>query len=304
MRLHARAPVRIDFGGAWTDVDRYAKTHGGAVVNATIDRFVHGTFDLSSIGDGVGASEGLRVEYGFELPSGSGLGTSAALNLVWLALVTRAGADTPLSVGDRLELARKAFAIEAVLGILGGRQDQCASALGGFQHLTFGESVGATPVRIDVPTLEALQSRSVLCYTGTPRLSGGIHESVWGAYDAGRRETVDALHGLRAIGFEQPALLESGDLDAFANSIARNWTLQKRLDDSVTNADIERLMETATRSGALGGKACGAGGGGCLYFVTRDPDATRSVKKSLADAGAKLIDFAFEPDGLRVTREP
>jgi len=296
--VRAKAPVRIDFGGAWTDVDRYALSRGGIVFNATIGHHVEGSFQVHESGDGAESREGLDVRYGFDLPSGSGLGTSAALNVVWFGLLNRR-VDTD---ADRIRVAEQAYGLEGLLGILGGRQDQYASAMGGFNLMRFGSTVSVERVPISDATIGELESRSVLAYTGKPRLSGAIHENVWGAFDAGRERTVRALDRLREIGESMPDTLLAGDIAAFAALLAENWDCQRRLDDSVTNADIERLFDVAAGAGAIGGKACGAGGGGCLYFVT-EPEKQSAVSEALANAGAQVIPFGFEMHGLAVTRE-
>ena len=298
MLVRAKAPVRIDFGGAWTDVDRYALSRGGVVFNATIAHHVEGTFKVHESGDGAESREGLDVRYGFDLPSGSGLGTSAALNVVWFGLLNRR-VDTD---ADRIRVAEQAYGLEGLLGILGGRQDQYASALGGFNRMRFGETVDVERIHIPSATVTALEERSVLAYTGKPRLSGAIHENVWGAFDAGRTSTVRALDRLREIGDAMPEILSAGDIDAFARLLAENWDCQRQLDDSVTNQDIERMFADAGAAGAVGGKACGAGGGGCLYFVTA-PGRASAVAQALSAAGVQVIPFTFASDGLTVTRE-
>src|SRR5581483_9447604 len=78
--LHLRAPVRIDLAGGWTDVPPYADDLGGAVVNVAINRYGHGH---------VGWEKGVEIRYAMELPAGTGLGTSATLCVLYLALLGR-----------------------------------------------------------------------------------------------------------------------------------------------------------------------------------------------------------------------
>lgn len=288
MHLRSHAPARIDFGGAWTDVDLYARDFGGVVFNATINQYV--------TGEQIVTDEGMQVRYGFALPTGSGLGTSAALNVCWFGLI---GGGT-----DRRKVAEQAYGLEELLGILGGRQDQYAAAFGGFNLMRFagGSQVEVEPVALPPETITALEARSVLVYTGTPRLSGNIHESVWGGFRAGRTETVAAFHGLREVGLAQPEALKNGNFAEFAALLEKNWICQKNLDPSVSNPQIEQLFATAQNAGALGGKACGAGGGGCLYFVTEEGQQT-AVTEALVAAGARHIPFAFEFNGLQVAAD-
>jgi D-glycero-alpha-D-manno-heptose-7-phosphate kinase len=295
----SRAPVRIDFGGAWTDVNIFSHAAGGVVLNATIDKYVTGRIQAQEGGDDPRAREGIDVSYGFDLPSGSGLGTSAALNVVWLSLI-----KSQITSGEqRKQIAELAYQLEEMLGILGGKQDQYAAAVGGFNLMRFGaDGVSVEPLDVARETVRELEARSVLCYTGKPRLSGSIHENVWGAFRQGRPATVGALYAMRDLALRMAPALTGGDLDAFADLIAENWQNQKALDPSVTNGQIEELFEIAGAAGARGGKACGAGGGGCLYFVTRE-GRRAAVAESLTAAGARLIDFSFEFDGLTVQTE-
>ena len=300
MIVTSRAPVRVDFGGGWTDVDIFAHGAGGVVLNATIDKYVTGRIEVMEAGEGAQAREGLAVNYGFDLPSGSGLGTSSALNVVWLSLIK---SQIAASDEDRKHIAELAYQLEAMLGILGGKQDQYAAALGGFNLMRFGAE-GVEVERLSVPpeTVRELETRTVLCYTGKPRLSGSIHENVWGAFRQGNPATLSALYALRDIAERMKTVLLEGDIDAFAGLLSENWRNQKALDPSVTNQQIDDLFTAASQAGALGGKACGAGGGGCLLFVTRT-GAREAVGKALAAGGARVIPFAFEFDGLTVSAQ-
>ena len=145
MIISSRAPVRIDFAGAWTDVGFFADAFGGATLNAAIAIHVTGSLEANEEQDDaplgllqmVSGPSGkyvpsdrtaLRVNYQSTIPPGSGLGTSATLNVVWLALVRREPINT---LEDRLYIAEAAYDIEKTLGIIGGKQDQYASAVGG-----------------------------------------------------------------------------------------------------------------------------------------------------------------------------
>ena len=143
MIVTSRAPVRRDFAGGWTDVDVFARGAVGGVLNATINHYVTGRLETAeSAGDalrpqGHGALEGLSVAYGCDLPTGSGLGTSSALNVVWLSLIK----SRVTSLEERHTIAETAYTLETILGMLGGKQDQYAAAFGGFNFMTFGDTV-------------------------------------------------------------------------------------------------------------------------------------------------------------------
>lgn len=293
----SKAPVRIDFAGGWTDVDIFCKGAGGAVLNATIDKYVTGRLEMldgSPTADG-GWKDGITVSYQSDLPAGSGLGTSAALNVVWLSLVKTQVND----IEDQKTIAGLAYELEAILGILGGKQDQYASAIGGFNFMTFGEKVEVEQLSVPPNVVKELEDRLVLCYTGKQRLSGNIHENVWGAYRQGAVETVNALYSLRNIAYNMRYVLLAGRLDEFADLMNQNWEAQKKLDASVSNAQIEELFDGAFKHGAVSGKACGAGGGGCVLFFA-EPNRRRSVEEVVEKLGSRVIPFKFEAAGLQV----
>lgn len=275
------------------------------VVNAAIRHYVSGRMEIHDSEETVALSppkeshpEGLSVSYQSDLPSGSGLGTSSALNVVWLSLVK----SQITSDEDRGRIAELAYNLEEILGILGGKQDQYAAAYGGFNSMTFGEAVAVERLHVPDAMTAELEARLVLCYTGKPRLSGNIHENVWGAFRRGATSTVNALYTLRECAVQMRAALLQGDSQAFGDLLTRNWQNQKALDPSITNPQIEDLFERAEEAGSVGGKACGAGGGGCLLFFAA-PGKQAVVAEALAQAGARIIPFQFDFEGLQVTRE-
>lgn len=309
MVVRSRAPVRIDFAGGWTDVAVFADSVGGAVVSATIDKYVHGHMRTMDSGQpsadparhvAQGAEwqvpgEGITVAYHSDLPAGSGLGTSATLNVVWLSLVRA----QPVDEADRATLAELAYDLERILGILGGRQDQYASAFGGVNYLTFGGTTRVERLHLDPGVIAELEDRLVLCYTGRPRLSSTIHHDVWESYRSGSPTTVQALYGLRQVAGEVRTALLSGDVERFGTLLNQNWEYQKALHASVSNAQIEHVFEHARRRGAVAGKACGAGGGGCLLFLSA-AGGKSELEGSLAELGVRVIPFRFEFGGLTV----
>ncbi|NLC57003.1 MAG: hypothetical protein GX774_09220 [Armatimonadetes bacterium] len=313
MIVHSKAPVRIDFAGGWTDVSIFASGAGGAVVNAAIDKYVHGRMHVIDTEGPVkkrvsgpsgkytveaAADEGIEVAYRSDLPAGSGLGTSATLNVVWLSLIkSRVTSDE-----DRKTIAELSYDLERILGILGGKQDQYASALGGINYFTFNDQVTAERLVVRPEVVSELEERLVLCYTGKPRLSSSIHHDVWGNYRSGNPDTVNALYNLRNVAIRMRTVLLEGDLAEFGDLLNQNWRHQRALHPSITNAQIDSLFEFALANGAVAGKACGAGGGGCLLFLSQ-PGRKADLEMGLRDQGVRVIPFKFDFGGLQVTIE-
>ena len=348
MLIRSRAPVRIDFGGGWTDVALFTEESKGAVANAAINIYSYATVvceeqrsssesvELQRILDKsiriysadfdtfIEAADIRKLEYdgnidlvkaairmmsvaegGFDLitqsiaPPGSGLGTSAAMGV---ALVGVLGGlkETPLLPYEYAELASSIEKHE--LGILGGKQDHYASAIGGISFMEFmGEEVKTSSLKIAPNICYELEKNLVLCYTGKSRLSGNIHQNVTDAYKDKEAKTRAALQNLKGIASSVKTVLMKGQLADFGELLNENWESQKTLHPSVTNEQIDHLFKIALNHGAIGGKACGAGGGGCLLFYC-EPDQEHRVRQKLEETGAKIIDFNFDFGGLKTWR--
>lgn len=230
-------------------------------------------------------------------PPGSGLGTSAAMGVTLIG-VLGALKDVTYVPYQYAELASSIERHE--LGILGGKQDHYASAVGGISFMEFqDEEVKTSSLNIPPDIRYELEKNLVLCYTGQSRLSGNIHQNVTQAYKSEEPGVRKALDNLKEIAESTKNALMRGRLTDFGELLTENWQNQKQLHPSVTNDQIEKLFKIANENGAIGGKACGAGGGGCLLFYCQ---ATRehSVRQKLEDAGTRIIDFNFDFDGLQI----
>jgi D-glycero-alpha-D-manno-heptose-7-phosphate kinase len=300
VRYKGRAPLRIDFGGGWTDVPVYAETEGGAVLNAAITHYVRGSIGATRPLDMVRRLRGERsyVCYGLDLPVGAGLGASAAQTVLWVALVKTAVAN----VTERHEIAEMACQIASALGILGGKQDEYASALGGIRYFTFGSGVADESLRLSTHFASQLRDRLVLVYSGQSRVSANIHDHVWSRFQSGEPSTVRALAGLRELPGQMKRALLASDLEGFAQLLNDNWSHQKSLHPSVTTRRLDDIFEFARHNGAQGGKACGAGGGGCLLFLATEGRAEQ-LRAALTDRRLKVIDFDFDHYGVFITRD-
>lgn len=232
-------------------------------------------------------------------PPGSGLGTSAAMGVTLIG-VLGALKDVTYLPYQYAELASRIERHE--LGILGGKQDHYASAVGGINFMEFqGEEVKTSALKVPPDIRYELEKNLVLCYTGQSRLSGNIHENVTQAYKSGEPGVRKALDNLKQIAESIKDSLIRSRLNDFGELLTENWNNQKKLHPSVTNERIEKLFTIAYEHGAVGGKACGAGGGGCLLFYCQ-PTREHSVRQKLEEAGTRIIDFNFDFDGLQIWR--
>jgi len=327
--FRARAPLRISLCGGGTDVSPYPEEHGGMVLSATINQYAHASLrprrdsrlTLASLDYDMVARydhprrikldgnldlikavvRAFKVRRGADLwvhsdaPPGSGLGSSSTL-VVALIGVMGEWLRRPLPDYGVAELA---YRIERVdLGLAGGRQDQYASAFGGFNFIEFNaDGTVVNPLRIRTDVLNELEYRLLLCYMGQTRQSAKIIERQTAAYRAGQASVVEALRRLKGETLEMKKALLLGKVDALGELLHEAWESKKKLDEGISNSHVDRLYRLARREGAIGGKMPGAGGGGYFLLLTRF-DRKHRVAAVLEKHGGQVVPFQFERRGL------
>lgn len=326
--FRATAPARLDLAGGWTDVPPFSTRAGGLVVNAAIGLMVHvelrlggslvrlESLDLEETVECVNAAglvldgrldllkAGLRMfpvlgpltlSTRSDAPPGSGLGGSGALDVALVACLSAARHERL----EPRELAHQAWLLETKEArIPGGRQDQLAAALGGFQRLSFRDpDVGIEPISLDPAFAEALERRLVLCYTGQSRVSGATIARVMSAYERGDRAVTGALEEMKDVASAMAEALRTADLAKVGALLSENWTCQQALDPGMRTVEMARLEGVMRDHKVLGGKAAGAGAGGSMFFLARDPDA--SISNAAREAGATVLPARWAWEGGR-----
>lgn len=84
-------------------------------------------------------------------------------------------------------------------------------------------------------------------------------------------------------------------LNDLGKLLNEGWEQKKSLATEISGSKINKWYESAIKIGALGGKLCGAGGGGFLFFIVPKDKQTK-VKKVLKEI--ECIDINFEPGGV------
>jgi D-glycero-alpha-D-manno-heptose-7-phosphate kinase len=333
--IRAKAPLRISFAGGGTDVPPYPEREGGCVLNATIDNYAWGS--LRPLEDGririesadLGISLDCPVESemeldgqldlvkatikrlqaqkskGFEVflhsdaPPGSGLGSSSAL-IVGLVGLVKEFKNIPLT---EYEIAHLAYLIEREdLEIKGGHQDQYAASFGGFNFIEFyGDRVIVNPLRIHQDILNELEHNLLLCYTGTTRRSDRIIEDQTKRFEQKQEATLQGLHEQKQLAIDMKNVLLRRRLNDFGDLLHAAWVSKKSLSPKISNDVIDEMYEAGRKSGALGGKITGAGGGGYMLMYCQF-EKKHKVAEALKKLGALPTEFAFESRGLQTWR--
>lgn len=336
MIYRSKAPLRLGLAGGGTDVPPYSDLYGGAVLNATINKYAYATIKprsdgkiiLHSLDNGqnleFNAAEELVIDgqldllkgiynrivkdftneaLSFELstlvdaPPGSGLGTSSTL------VVTILGAFAEwlkLPLGE-YDMARLAYEVERIdLKMAGGKQDQYAATFGGVNYMEFfnGEKVVVNPLRVRTEYLDELAYNLVLFNTETSRLSSEIIARQALNIENKDPGSLDATHKLKIQSVMMKEAILKGELDKIGEILDYGWHNKKMLAPGISNPMIDELYQTAIDNGASGGKISGAGGGGFLFFYC--PNNTRhKVIHALKKYGGIAHPYEFTMTGLK-----
>jgi D-glycero-alpha-D-manno-heptose-7-phosphate kinase len=322
--IFSRAPLRISLGGGGTDLPSYYKEHGGFFISGAIDKYVymltHTVFqrryrmkyseleevdEIAEIRHPILRESLLRHWCGnpleiasvADVPAGTGMGSSGAYTVCLVKGLVRAR-HTSISTGD---LAEAACEIEMdVLGEPVGKQDPYVAAHGGICAYTIhpkGE-VQVEPLELDPEVLRLMRDQLLLFYTGEARPASRLLADQDRRSKDGDREMIENLHRTKELGRQIYQLLRDGDLERYAEVMHEHWMHKRRRSPGMASAHIDELYELARRSGAIGGKLVGAGGGGFLLVYAPHPEQT---KQAMTAAGAFELPFDFEYGGAHAS---
>ena len=320
-----KTPFRVTLGGGGTDLPSFYREHGGFVLAVAIDKYMYLNVNTPILDDAIRvqysrtelvrhvddvqhtlAREAMRffnIENGVEIvsiadiPAGTGLGSSSCY-LVGLLNAMHSLTQTPTSPQ---KLAEEACHIELeLLKKPIGKQDQFMAAFGGLTVLEIAQNgcVEATRLCPGVELLEALESNTLLFYTGAARDAISILEKQDTATKQKSSTVVGSLCEIKDIGVEIRDAIMRGNLRRFGELLDVHWQTKKRLSDGVSNPQIDAWYDLAKQNGAVGGKISGAGGGGFLMLYCEENKAR--LREAMRRAGLRELSFRFEFEGSKV----
>ncbi len=273
-----RAPVRIDFGGGTTDISPFRDEHGGCVLNAAINKYIYGRL--------IANNHSTKLSYYADIPTSSGLGTSSAMNVVWLALITE--------LKEKKEIAENVFRIEQAISEskINGKQDMYAAAFGGINFMEFkGDEIIVNRLNLREKIIKELQEKLVLVYSGKAHLSGSSNKAAIDNLLKGKN--TENLLRIKEIAIEMKKALLKGDLYMLANLMNSETKERNKLSKITVSPQLQAIINLGMKNGAIGAKVCGSGGGGSVLFFAED-------KKKLSKCfGKKVIEFKFDFHGLK-----
>ena len=334
LRIESRAPTRVDLAGATLDIWPLYLFHEGAVtVNAAISRYASCVIEtrpepdrriqlisrdtrrresfaslealdrarryrlplLAHLVRYFRPSSGFTLTTDSEAPAGAGIGGSSALAIAICAALDRlTGAGKTRE--EWIHISRDVEAI--VIKVPTGTQDHYPPAFGGTAaiHLQPGGEY-REELRIDLPELER---RLVVCYTGKPRQSGINNWEVFKAHLNGSRKIIGNLERISQIAQQVRVALGRSAWKEVGRLVREEWQFRRRNLPTISTPTIDRIIAGARRSGALAGKVCGAGGGGCVTLLI-EPDTRARVEKAVQAAGGQILPVRVDGQGVQVT---
>lgn len=320
-----RTPFRVTLGGGGTDLPSYYSKYGGFIFSVTINKYMFINLNRPIIDDLVRvkytkteivkhrdelqheiAREALRmmgIENAIEIismadvPAGTGLGSSSCYAVGLLnALHTMKREYVPLQ-----DLAEEACRLEIdILKKPIGKQDQYTAAFGGLTVLEIERNgkVKVTKAEVGDAVIDDLQRNMLMFFTRTSRLSTDILCEQKKATEEKKRPILESLHYIKESGHRIKELVETGNLTDFGLMLDKHWKAKKRLSSKISSACFDRIYNLAKGNGALGGKICGAGGGGFFVFYTEEKH--EQLRKALTEAGLREMRYRFDFEGTKV----
>lgn len=319
----SRTPFRISFFGGGTDYPAWFRENGGSVLSTTINKYCHISCRylppfftnkhrivwshievVSSLEEikhpsvrecmrFLGVNEGLEVHHDGDLPARAGLGSSSSFTVGMLHALYGLQGRMP----DKRQLARDAIHVEQnLIHENVGCQDQVAVAFGGFNRIDFDPAGGFSlgKMMLMPERLDALQDHLLLMFTGINRTASDIAGDKIRAVNDKKSE----LTTMQQMVTEAGKILDgTGPLSDFGRLLHESWQLKRSLTTKVSSPHIDAIYERALKTGAIGGKLLGAGGGGfMLFFAPLEKHA--AIKAELAEF--LHVPFRFETNGSHV----
>ena len=239
------------------------------------------------------------------IPAGSGLGTSSILASTVLGAVS----DFCSLAWDKTEIGHRTLVLEQLLTTGGGWQDQFGGVLGGVKLLEtqrgFNQNLLVRWLPDAVFTQPEYQQCHLLYYTGITRTAKKILGEIVRRMFLNHRGEIAQLRSMKAHAYDMYEAIQRQDFCETGRLVRKTWQQNQQI-DSGTNPDTISRITSLIDDLCLGYKLPGAGGGGYLYMVAKDPEAAARIKQILqtnqANANARFVDMTLSKTGLQVSR--
>ena len=285
--------------GSPFSIPKAALALAGFVPAFSADHFPSLKAQLESFGSGI------ELTLLSAVPAGSGLGTSSIL----AATVLGAVSDFCALAWDKNEIGRRTLILEQLLTTGGGWQDQFGGVLGGVKLLQTQSGFLQDPLvrwlPADIYNSPEYRQCHLLYYTGITRTAKQILAEIVRRMFLNNREELSLLRQMKDHAMNMYEALQRQDFQQMGQLVRLTWE-QNQLLDSGTNPEAVRRQTALIDDLCLGYKLPGAGGGGYLYMVAKDPEAAARIRKILMENrlndNARFVDMSLSATGLQISR--
>ena len=248
---------------------------------------------------------GIEVTLLSAIPAGSGLGTSSLLASTVLGAIN----DFCGLMWDKNEIGRRTLVLEQLLTTGGGWQDQFGGLLQGIKLLQTGKGFDQNPVVRWLPsslyTQPEYRACHLLYYTGITRTAKKILAEIVRRMFLNQHDELALLREMKQHTIDMFEAIQRENFDEMGRLVRKTWQQNQLLDSGTNPAEVARLTSLVDDL-CLGYKLPGAGGGGYLYMVAKDPEAAARIKQILREnrlnANARFVDMSLSDKGLQISR--
>ena len=248
---------------------------------------------------------GIEITLLSAIPAGSGLGTSSVLAATVLGTI-----NDFLSLGwDKNEICHKTLVLEQLLTTGGGWQDQFGGVLQGVKLLQTCKGFEQQPIvhwlPTDLYTQPEYQACHLLYYTGITRTAKTILAEIVQKMFLNDHDQVALLREMKAHSLQMYEAIQRNDFQEMGKLVGKTWLQNQAIDAGTNPMEVKKLTDLIDDL-CLGYKLPGAGGGGYLYMVAKDPEAAARIKVILnanrPNGNARFVGMSLSKTGLQVSR--
>lgn len=241
--------------------------------------------------------EHIRVEVDSEAPAGSGLGGSSVIAIALTAALAK-WFDKELSEEELIDYAKS---IETqTIKIPAGYQDYWGAMYGNIHAYEMGLNgkMTRTPLGSEAFHRE-VERHALLVYAGKPHFSATNNWELFKRHMDGEQRTIDFFETLKENATFMKEALQQENISRVAEALNKDWQTRKAMLPEMTTPEIEKLVDRASQSGSLAARVCGAGGGGCVFFIV-NPEKRKELETIAEKMNMKVLPIAIAKEGIRV----
>lgn len=285
--------------GSPFSIPKAALTLAGFAPIFSVESYVSLEDQLKSFGSG------LEITLLAAIPAGSGLGTSSILASTVLGAIN----DFCGLAWDKNDICNYTLVLEQLLTTGGGWQDQYGGVFPGVKLLQSETGFEQTPLIRWLPDQLFVQpdyrNCHLLYYTGITRTAKGILSEIVSSMFLNSGIHLGLLAEMKAHALDMSEAILRGDFNNFGHLINKTW-IQNQALDSGTNPPAVKAIIDQIQDYTLGCKLPGAGGGGYLYMVAKNPEAAGKIRRILTEQApnprARFVEMSLSKEGLQVSR--